>query len=122
MATTEVSRARAAAKVSVKTAIGAASAAFLASGVGVLFIGLMTTAAEVSEGLRNGLNWWNPAGPLTGKTAVGVIAWLISWIILHMMWKDKEMDFDKVYLVTLILIGLGFLLTFPPVFGLFAAE
>lgn len=111
-------------KVSAKahTAVGVASAAFVSSGIGCLVIGLMVTGAEMSEGLKNMLNWWNPAGPLTGKTGVGVIAWIVSWVILHTMWKDKDMDFGKVFTVTLIMIALGFLLTFPPLFGLFAAE
>jgi len=111
-------------KVSAKahTAVGVASAAFVSSGIGCLVIGLMVTGAEMSEGLKNTLNWWNPAGPLTGKTGVGVIAWMVSWVILHTMWKDKDMDFGKVFTVTLIMIALGFLLTFPPIFGLFAAE
>lgn len=111
-------------KVSAKahTAVGVASAAFVSSGIGCLVIGLMVTGAEMSEGLKNTLNWWNPAGPLTGKTGVGVIAWMVSWVILHTMWKDKDMDFGKVFTVTLIMIAIGFLLTFPPIFGLFAAE
>ena len=106
-------------RTSAKVAIGVASAAFLAGGVGTLVIGLMTTGAVISEGLKNALNWWNPAGPLTGKTGVGVIAWLISWVLLHAFWKDKEMDFNRVFTITLILIGVGFLLTFPPVFEAF---
>jgi hypothetical protein len=111
-------------KVSAKArvAIGVASAAFVSSGIGCLVIGLMVTGAEMSEGLKNALNWWNPAGPLTGKTGVGVIAWLVSWVILHTLWKDKEMEFGKVFTVTLVLIALGFLFTFPPIFTLFAAE
>lgn len=111
-------------KVSAKAhiAVGVASAAFVASGIGCLVIGLMVTGAEMSAGLKNMLNWWNPAGPLTGKTGIGVIAWIVSWVILHTMWKDKDVDFGKVFTVTLIMIALGFLLTFPPIFGLFAAE
>ncbi len=105
-----------------EAAIGVASAAFVASGIGCLVIGLMVTGAEMSEGLKNALNWWKPAGPLTGKTAVGVIVWLVSWVILHSMWKDKDVAFAKAFTVTLILIALGFLLTFPPIFTLFAAE
>ncbi|MBI1879174.1 MAG: hypothetical protein HYR94_13300 [Chloroflexi bacterium] len=105
-----------------KAAVGVASAAFVASGIGCLVIGLMVTGAEMSEGLKNALNWWNPAGPLTGKTGVGVIVWLVSWVILHTMWKDKDIEFGKAFTVTLILIALGFLLTFPPIFTLFAAE
>jgi hypothetical protein len=107
-------------KTTVTTKLGAASAAFVASGIGCLAIGLLTTLAEVSEGLKNALNWWNPAGPLTGKTGLGVIIWAVSWVILHRMWKDEERDFGRAFTLTLILIAIGFLLTFPPVFELFA--
>lgn len=118
------SQVKAAEKATAKAAaaVGVASAAFVSSGIGCLVIGLMVTGAEMSEGLKNALNWWNPAGPLTGKTAVGVIAWLISWAILHTIWKDKDVEFGKAFTATLIFIALGFLLTFPPFFTLFAAE
>jgi hypothetical protein len=117
MAVTSVSREKVVEKVEVVTSV--ASAAFVSSGIGCFVIGLMTTGAVLSEGLKNSLNWWNPAGPLTGKTIVGVLAWLISWAILHFVWKDKEVDFNKTFILTLILIGLGFVLTFPPVFEAF---
>ena len=94
----------------------------IASGIGTLVIGLLTTIAEFSGGLGTFLNWWNPTGALSGKTGVGILAWLISWIVLNNLWKDKEYDLQKAFKTTLILIGLGLLLTFPPFFVLFAAE
>lgn len=105
-----------------QAAIGVASAAFVSSGIGCLVIGLMVTGAEMSAGLKTFLTWSSGVGPLSGKTGVGIIAWLISWAILHTMWKDKDMEFGKAFTATLILIALGFLLTFPPFFELFAAE
>ena len=105
-----------------QVAVGVASAAFVSSGIGCLVIGLMVTGAEMSAGLKSALTWSNPVGPLSGKTGVGVIAWIVSWVILHTLWKDKDMDFGKVFTITLILIALGFLFTFPPFFGLFTAE
>ncbi|MBE2199143.1 MAG: hypothetical protein IAE79_11065 [Anaerolinea sp.] len=98
---------------------GAAAAAFIAGGIGALTLGLMTTGAVISEGLSNFLNWWNPAGPLTGKTGISILAWLISWAILNHLWKDKDADLAKAFTITLILIGLGFVMTFPPVFEAF---
>ena len=102
-----------------EVATGVASAAFLAGGIGTLVIGLLTTGAVISEGLKSALNWWSPAGSLTGKTGVGIIVWLISWWLLHTAWKHKGVNFSKVFAITLILIGLGFLLTFPPIFEAF---
>ncbi len=102
-----------------RLANGIAAAAVLAAGIGSFVLGLLTTLAAVSEGLAQMLNWYNPAGPLSGKSGLAVIAWLVSWVILHTRWKDKEVNFNQIFVITLILIGLGLLLTFPPIFEAF---
>jgi hypothetical protein len=121
MATETSVRARAKADDVVETAVttGPAAAAMISGAMGTFVIGLLTTGAVIFEGLREALNWWNPAGPLTGKTGVGVIAWLISWALLNTVWKDKEYDLRKAFIITLIFIALGLILTFPPVFEAF---
>jgi len=98
---------------------GPAAAAILSAGVGSATIGLMTTGAVISAGLKSALNWWSPAGSLTGKTGVSVIAWLVTWIVLHVLWKDKDVPLVRVLVVTLVLLALGLLLTFPLVFEAF---
>lgn len=98
---------------------GAIAAALISSGIGCFVIGVMTTAAEASNKVASILNWWGPVGPLSGKTGIGLIAWLASWVILHLLWKEHESSLGKALTVSLILIGLGFLLTFPPFFDLF---
>lgn len=100
---------------------GVAGAAVLASAIGVFVTGLLTTLAEISQALRATLVWYGPAGPLTGKTGAGVIIWLILWPILHAIWRDKELNFNGIYIVSLILIAVGWLLTFPPVFEAFSS-
>jgi hypothetical protein len=102
-----------------KKSSGVASAAMIAGGIGTLTIGLLTTAAVISSGLKDLLNWWNPAGALTGKSSVGVLVWLISWVILGLKWKDRDYDLGKALTITLVLLGVGLLLTFPPVFEAF---
>lgn len=98
---------------------GTISAAMLAGGIGCLVIGLMTTGAVISDRLKNILDWWKPAGPLSGKTGVGIIVWLIAWVILHLLLKDQAPELKKMLIISLILIALGFILTFPPVFEAF---
>ena len=56
---------------------------------------------------------------MTGKTSVSVIAWLISWALLNTVWKDKDYDLHKAFIITLIFVTLGVILTFPPVFEAF---
>jgi hypothetical protein len=101
---------------------GPAAAAMIAGGTGAFVIGLMTTLAEASEVIKNALNWLKPVGPLSGKTAVGVLVWLIAWFLLNTVMKDKDSDLVKAFTITIALIVAGLLLTFPPFFELFAAE
>jgi hypothetical protein len=101
---------------------GAAAAAVLAAAIGVLAIGLLTTLAEASEGLKDWLNWYNPTGSLSGKTTLGSIIWLVAWLVGHFVFRHKEMNFTRIVQVSAVLIVIGLLLLFPPIFGLFAAE
>lgn len=101
---------------------GPGAAAVVAAGIGTFTIGLTTSLAEASASLNNALNWYNPTGPLSGKTGVGVVVWLLAWFVLHTVWKDKNLNFAGVSSWALALAILGFLLTFPPVFGLFAGQ
>lgn len=105
-------------KVGAQTKLGAASAAIVASGIGCFFIGFFTTLAEISPAVKTALTWSGPVGPLSGKVGMGVILWIITWVILHYRWQDKSTDFGKSLTWTLIFFGLGLLLTFPPVFQL----
>ncbi|BAS26920.1 hypothetical protein [Limnochorda pilosa] len=106
-------------KAGQKVTNGPAAAALLASGIGSLVLGLMTTGAVVFHGLGGLLNWWNPAGPLTGKTGIAVLAWLVSWKVLSNRYREQDVDLGRILSVTLWLIVVGLLLTFPPVFELF---
>ncbi len=99
-----------------QTKLGAASAAFVASGLGCFYIGFLTTLAEMNTVVKSALTWSAPVGPLSGKVGVGVILWVISWVILHNLWKDQDSDIGKSLTLTLVFFVLGFLLTFPPIF------
>lgn len=99
---------------------GPVAAALVAGGLGSATIGLMTVLAEASTPIKDSLNWWNPAGPLTGKTLVGVIVFFVSWIVLHFIYRGKNVNFARATTIALILLGLGLLGTFPPFFDLFA--
>ena len=98
---------------------GPASAAVVASGIGVLALGLLTTLAQASAPIKDALTLSNPVGPLSGKTTVAVVVWLVAWAVLHGLWKNKQVDFDRAFTATLILIALGLLGTFPLFFEAF---
>jgi hypothetical protein len=93
-------------------------AAMLAAGIGSAVLGLMICLAQGSKAIGGILNFYDPVGPLSGKTIVAVVVWVVAWVILASKWKDQEVNFGKVYKVTLILVGLGLLGSFPLFFDL----
>lgn len=98
---------------------GSAAAAILASGIGSFALGLFTTLAQAIAPIRSALNLYDPAGPLSGKTTVAVVVWLVAWAVFHSLWRNQQVNFTKVYIATLIMIALGLLGTFPPFFEAF---
>ncbi|MGH3465654.1 MAG: hypothetical protein ACRDP9_29640 [Kribbellaceae bacterium] len=101
---------------------GAAVAAVLATGVGAAVLGLATTLSEASTSFADWLAWSDRVGPLSGKTIVAVAAWLLSWVVLHVVLRDRGRLTGGVLVLTGILIGLGVLGTFPTFFELFAGD
>lgn len=99
---------------------GPAAAATLAAGIGCVALGLLSTLSEVSHGIGSILNFYNPTGPLSGKTLVAVVIWLVSWGLLKRRFADHEVNFTGIFILSLVLVGLGFLGTFPPFFDLLA--
>lgn len=99
---------------------GPVAAAILAGGVGALALGILTTLAEASTSIKDLLNLYNPVGPLSGKTIGAVVVWLVAWIVLHTMYRDKPFESRRALTVALVLIALGVLGTFPIFFQAFA--
>jgi hypothetical protein len=97
---------------------GAAAAAIISASFGIFAIGLLTTLAAASSSINQWLNWYNPTGPLSGKTTLGVIAWLVAWTGAHFILHAKETHFIRSMLVSSVLLALGMLLMFPPIFEL----
>jgi hypothetical protein len=105
---------------------GPVAAAFIAAGIASLVLGLFVTLNEYSPDINNFLKFdanyglGSGVGPLSGKVALATIAFMVSWVVLHVIWRGRELDFKKVFIASLILVGLGFALTFPPIFQLSA--
>ena len=102
---------------------GPGAAAMIAAGVGVFTLGLLTTLAEFWTGLSGFLaDFQGPrgVGGLAGKSTLAIVAWLVCWAALAMLWRGKDFDVKKAFRVGLVLGVLGAILTFPPFFTLFA--
>lgn len=95
---------------------GAALAAFLAAGIGAFSVGLFVIVNET--GLFKAPALYGPAGGVSGRMTFAAVFWLIGWAVMHRIWKDREIASRRVYVATLVLIALGTILSFPPVWTL----
>ncbi len=95
---------------------GAAMASALAAGVGAFAMGLIVVLNEAALFAAPAL--YGPAGGVTGRTTFATLVWLAAWGLLHARWRWREIAPGRVLVLTLILIGVGVLGTFPPLWGL----
>jgi hypothetical protein len=101
---------------------GPAFAAVIAAAIGSLVLGVFTTLAEASANVKDWLVLREPVGPLSGKTTMSVAAWVVSWVVFGVLWRNREVDSRAVIIASAVLIGLGLLGTFPAFFEEFATE
>lgn len=98
---------------------GPIAAAIIAGGVGAAALGLFTTLAAASEDIKDWLEWNSDVGPLSGKTLMAVIVWVIAWAILHTLYRSRPYETRRAFTIAIILVVLGVLGTFPTFFELF---
>ena len=98
---------------------GGIVAAVVAAGVGCAALGVVTVAAVAFPSFADFLTLYAPAGPLTGKATVAVLIYLIAWVNLHARLRDRELHLFRAFLLTMALLVVGLIGTFPPVYGLF---
>jgi hypothetical protein len=101
---------------------GPAAAAVLAAGIGSALYGLIVLLAEANVTVHDYMIINQDVGPLSGKTTFGMIAWLLVWVVLHLLWRNRNVAFARIFTITLVLLGVALLLTFPPFFLMFAVD
>jgi hypothetical protein len=113
---------------------GPVVAAFLAAGIASFVIGIGVVLNEASATIKSAIGidfnaflqfdknfgFGSGVGPLSGKVGLAIIAFVVSWVLLHLWLRGKEVNFRTGFVAALVLVGLGFALTFPPIFKLFA--
>jgi hypothetical protein len=94
---------------------GAGAAAILSAGIGSFALALLAFAADKSAAIKSILVFYKPTGALSGVTTTAILIWLLTWSILELRWRKKSVAFGPVGVVAFVLLGLSFLLTFPPI-------
>jgi hypothetical protein len=100
---------------------GPPAASLIAAGVGAVVLGLFVTLAEASTGIKDWLQWNDRVGPLSGKTILATLAYFVAFAILGFAWRGRSFPLRSIMLATAVLVGLGLLFTFPPIFQAFAS-
>jgi hypothetical protein len=98
---------------------GSAAAAILAAGIGSMALAILTIAADHSPALKALLTFYKPTGPLSGVTTTAVVAWVLAWFILDRLWFRRDVSLRNVNIVSIVLLVLSLLATFPPIGDLF---
>ena len=102
---------------------GPGAAMMVSAGIGIFALGLLTVLAEASEDIRDWLRkweWGQGVGPLAGKTTIASLVYIISLVLLCVIWRNKDVNLRTSFYVGLVLGVLGAVGTFPTFFQAFA--
>ncbi len=101
---------------------GTAVAAFISAMIGLLTMGIVHTATVASTSFRDWVlsvgKLWIPnaqgIGPYSGKETFLLLGWFLSWVVLHMLLRKR--DIRLVGPVVVFVVGLAFatLLVYTP--------
>lgn len=108
-------------EVAVAKPDGPMAAVLLAAGIGSFALGLFTTLAAASSGFNDRLimDAGRGVGPLSGKTIGATVVFVIAWVALHFMWRERDRILRSATIAFVVLTLLGLLGTFPIFFQAF---
>jgi hypothetical protein len=100
---------------------GPVAAALLAGGIGSAVLGVLTFINQVdpTSAFSQWLVWYTPVGSLAGKSSLAIIAFLLAWAVLGVLWSRRELRFGPIAGISFLLLAVGLIGTFPPFWLLF---
>jgi len=93
---------------------GSIAAALVAAAIGCFAVSALALLADAYASLGHLMTFYAPTGPLSGVTTTAIGIWLGSWAVLSWSWQRRSIPLGKISALALLLLGLGFLLSFPP--------
>jgi hypothetical protein len=95
---------------------GGLAAALLAGSLACMAFGVLVVGAETFQGWAKALTLSVHVGPLSGESVAAVGAYVVLWPLLHLWLCNRNVNLRRWLLVSIVLAGLGLVLTFPPIF------
>jgi cytochrome c biogenesis factor len=113
-----------------KRPTGEAAAALLAAAIGMLTLALVNQLTAMSDPFNAWVHsvgkLWMPGaqgiGPYSGKETLSLVAWLVSWAILHPVLRTRELPLSRCLVVFLVMVAVATTFIWPPVFEHFAGH
>jgi hypothetical protein len=97
---------------------GSGAAAMLAAAIGSFVLAIIAFAGDKSIPIKNSLNFYKPTGPLSGVTTIAIVVWFLAWGLLEWRWGKRAVSMTRINRLSLALLVLSILLTFPPIVDL----
>ena len=95
---------------------GAAMAAILAAAIGSAAFGVIVLLG--ATGVFSAPVLYAPAGGLSTRSTLAVVAWLLAWVVLHRRWRDRTVSVSRVGAWSFSLVFASIAATFPPLWEL----
>lgn len=94
----------------------------LAAAIGSFVLAIIALAGDKSVSIADDLNFYRPTGPLSGVTTVAMVVWFLTWGLLEWRWGKRVVAMSRINRVSIALLVLGILLTFPPIVDLLSGS
>jgi hypothetical protein len=109
---------------------GAAVAAILSAMLGMLTLAVVNWGTAASAAFNTWVHGigklWMPGaqgiGPYSGKETLSLVVWVVSWVVLHLALRSREMNLARWLIASLVGIGIATTLIWPPVFEYLAGH
>ena len=103
---------------------GVAVAALMAAMLGMLTLAVVNVFTAASKGFNTWVHGvgklWMPGaegiGPYSGKETLALVVWIVSWVVLDVALRRKDIEVSRWLIVFLVGVGIATTLIWPPVF------
>jgi hypothetical protein len=89
----------------------------LAAGLASFVLGLLSVSTAASATISDALTLSDRVGDLSGVTTAAATVFFVSWAVFAIAWRHANPPLLRVAAAAAVLIALGLLGTFPPVFN-----
>ena len=103
-------------ELTLKFPTGAIVASLVAAWIGLMTLAVVNIAADVNSGFKTWITLHQGIGPYSGKEVLLLVAWFVSWPILHVALRRRELNLKKWFGAFMVGILVATVLMWPPLF------